>query len=399
MNTCLLDNVAEIEAWFRREWQFIMPIITTSVDLRNAGFKLAPVDTNLFPAGFNNINPDFMPLCIQAMQTVIGQKMPGCRRILLVPETHTRNQFYAKSLSVLIDILQKAGFDVQLGQSESSEPIHLPNHIILKPIIRDNLRISVEGFNPCMILLNNDLSSGIPEIFMGIEQPIMPHPNLGWAHRLKSQHFKSYDAVAKAFAAEFNFDDWLINPYFTSVENVDFMAMTGIEAIAKVVDEMLNKIRAKYDEYGITEIPYVVVKADNGTYGMGVMTVKSGQEILDLNRKSRTKMSSIKGSQKVDKVLIQEGVHTFETTEDGAVEEPVVYMIGQYVVGGFYRVHENRGADENLNAPGMHFVPIPFEEACNNPICHLSSGMQQNQFYRYGVIARLAALAAAKELT
>jgi oxygen-independent coproporphyrinogen-3 oxidase len=30
------------------------------VDLRNAGFKLAPVDTNLFPAGFNNLNLDLI---------------------------------------------------------------------------------------------------------------------------------------------------------------------------------------------------------------------------------------------------------------------------------------------------------------------------------------------------
>jgi len=31
----------------------------SSVDLRNSGFKLALVDTNLFPAGFNNPTPVF----------------------------------------------------------------------------------------------------------------------------------------------------------------------------------------------------------------------------------------------------------------------------------------------------------------------------------------------------
>ena len=36
--------------------------VLRSVDLRNAGFKLAPVDTNLFPGGFNNLNQDFLPL-------------------------------------------------------------------------------------------------------------------------------------------------------------------------------------------------------------------------------------------------------------------------------------------------------------------------------------------------
>jgi glutamate--cysteine ligase len=42
-----------------------------SVDLRNAGFKLAPVDTNLFPGGFNNLNPAFLPLCVQAAMSAI----------------------------------------------------------------------------------------------------------------------------------------------------------------------------------------------------------------------------------------------------------------------------------------------------------------------------------------
>ncbi|MET0218674.1 MAG: glutamate--cysteine ligase, partial [Burkholderiales bacterium] len=34
-----------------------------------------------------------------------------------------------------------------------------------------------------------------------------------------------------------------------------------------------------------------------------------------------------------------------------AVAEPVVYMMD---FGGFYRVHNDRGTDENLNAPAMH---------------------------------------------
>jgi glutamate--cysteine ligase len=62
--------------------------------------------------------------------------------------------------------------------------------------------------------------------------------------------------------------------------------------------------------------------------------------------------------------MVQEGVHTFETVGD-AVAEPVVYMIDHFVVGGFYRVHTERGKDENLNAPGMQFVPLAFDAPCN----------------------------------
>ena len=115
-------------------------------------------------------------------------------------------------------------------------------------------------------------------------------------------------------------------------------------------------MREKYKEYGITETPYVVVKADAGTYGMGVMTVKDASEITGLNRKQRNKMSVIKEGMSVSQVIIQEGVHTNERVSDG-VAEPVVYMIDRFVVGGFYRVHSGRAKDENLNAPGMHFEP------------------------------------------
>ena len=77
-------------------------------------------------------------------------------------------------------------------------------------------------------------------------------------------------------------------------------------------------------------------------------------------------MAVVKEGLEVHEVIIQEGVHTFETVND-AVAEPVVYMIDRYVIGGFYRVHTSRGKDENLNAPGMHFEPLAFENCCTQP--------------------------------
>src|SRR5690606_29091281 len=49
----IIDEQIKIETWFRQAFQDKPTIITSSVDIRNAGFKIAPVDTNLFPAGFN----------------------------------------------------------------------------------------------------------------------------------------------------------------------------------------------------------------------------------------------------------------------------------------------------------------------------------------------------------
>jgi glutamate--cysteine ligase len=109
-------------------------------------------------------------------------------------------------------------------------------------------------------------------------------------------------------------------------------------------------------------------------------------------------MSTIKGGQPVKRVIIQEGVYTFETWgQEQAVAEPVVYLWGDEVVGGFYRVHKERGNDENLNAPGMQFEPIAFPRPCHQSDDVLP-GIYQHLFYVYGVVARLSMLAAAREM-
>jgi glutamate--cysteine ligase len=110
-------------------------------------------------------------------------------------------------------------------------------------------------------------------------------------------------------------------------------------------------------------------------------------------------MSSSKGGKVINKVILQEGVPTYETWGDSrAVAEPVVYMMDRFVVGGFYRVHTKKGAEENLNSPGMHFEPLAFDEPCNVPDAHIDPDAAANRFYTYGVIGRLALLAAAREI-
>src|SRR3990167_1831279 len=112
--TFLTHQVA-IESWFRRAWQKTPPLFYGSVDRRNGGFKLAPVDTNLFPAGFNNLNPDYMPLYVQAVQATIAEICPDVTRLLLIPESHTRNVHYFESLAMLLEIFTQAGFMVRIG--------------------------------------------------------------------------------------------------------------------------------------------------------------------------------------------------------------------------------------------------------------------------------------------
>jgi len=271
--------------------------------------------------------------------------------------------------------------------------------VTVEPLIRTRHRLGLKNFDPCTILLNNDLSSGIPPILENLhEQYLLPPLHAGWAVRRKSNHFQSYEEVAKKFAKLMGMDPWLINPMFAQCGQVNFAEGTGIECIQSQVDALITKIRRKYKEYGIQEKPFVIVKADAGTYGMGIMTVRDAAELNELGRRTKNKMSVIKEGQAVSEVIIQEGVLTHERVND-AVAEPVVYMLDRYVVGGFYRVHAERGVDENLNAPGAAFVPLAFAEPNHLPRPGVKPGvLAPNRFYMYGVIARLAMLAASYEL-
>lgn len=409
----MLDAMPKIEHWFRSQWLEYATPFYASVDLRNSGFKLAPVDTNLFPGGFNNLNPDFLYLSVQAAMVAVEKVCPEAHRLLIIPENHTRNGYYLRNVVELANILKQAGMNIRVGSI--SPEITVPTKfetpggqtLLLEPVVRVGNRltlaqssidgVTLEAFDSCAILLNNDLSGGIPEILENLEQDLIPPLYAGWSTRRKSQHFSAYNRVASEFAQLIGIDEWLLNPYFETCGEIDFNARTGEECLAAKVEQLLEKIKLKYAEYGVTQEPFVIVKADAGTYGMGIMTVKSPEDVRGLNRKARNKMSVVKEGLEVSEVIIQEGVYTFESIND-AVAEPVVYMMDHFVIGGFYRVHTGRGVDENLNAPGSHFVPLAFEKPCTLPDCAGAPDAPPNRFYAYGVVARLALLAAAIEL-
>lgn len=401
----ILDTTPAIERWFRLEWMEHTPPFYSSVDIRNAGFKLAPVDTNLFPGGWNNLTPQMLPLAVQAAMAAIEKICPEARNLLVVPENHTRNTFYLSNVLQLKRIFHQAGLNVRFGSLSSdikeATTVELPTgeSLTIEPLIRTDRRLGLKNFDPCTILLNNDLSAGIPGILEDLhEQHLLPPLHAGWSVRRKSNHFKAYEEVSKRFGKLLGIDPWLINPMFAQCGEVNFSGGEGMDCLSTNVDALLSRIRRKYKEYGINEKPFVVVKPDNGTYGMGIMTVHDAKELSALSRKTKNKMSVIKDGQPLSELLIQEGVLTNERVND-AVAEPVVYMMDRYVVGGFYRIHAERGIDENLNAPGASFVPLAFADSGRLPQYGEKPGSSgPNRFYMYGVVARLAMLAASYEL-
>jgi glutamate--cysteine ligase len=401
----ILESMPAIERWFRLEWMEHTPPFYTSVDLRNAGFKLAPVDTNLFPSSFDHLAPEMLPLAVQAAMAAIEKICPEAKNLLLIPDSRTANPYYLYNVQRLVQVFSQAGLNVRLGSLDESvtAPTRrvLPDgsELVLEPLLRTRGRLGLKNFDPCTILLNDDLSAGLPPVLEHLhEQYLLPPLHAGWTVRRKSRHFQSYEEVAKKFAKLLGMDPWLINPMHAQCGQVDFGAASGLDCVRSNAEAMLTKVRRKYKEYGINEKPFVMVKADNGTSGMGLMTVRDVKDLDDAERLARHAMSAGHGGTDITEVLIQEGVPTYERIGD-APAEPVVCMVDRYVVGGFYRTHAERAFDESLNAPGAAYVQLAFAESTQLPRPGVKPGASApNRFYMYGVIGRLAMLAAAYEL-
>jgi glutamate--cysteine ligase len=405
----ILDSMPAIERWFRLEWMEHTPPFYSSVDLRNAGFKLAPVDTSLFPVGFNNLTVEMLPLAVQAAMAAIEKICPEAKNLLLIPEqAHARNTFYLSHVQRLVRIFTQAGLNVRLGTLDDAvkkpTAVALPDgsELVLEPLVRTRGRLGLKAFDPCTILLNNDLASGVPRALQHLhEQYLLPPLHAGWGVRRMSNHFNSYEEVAKKFAKLLGMDPWLINPMFGQCTEVNLADPGGLDCVQGQVDALLGKVRRKYKEYGINEKPFVVVKADSGADPLGPMTVRDAKDLAGVVARAHARAVEQAGGDAVAgaaQVIIQEGVPTHERVND-AVAEPVVTMIDRYVVGGYYRVHAERGADEYLNAPGASYVPLAFAGNHQLPRPGDKPGASApNRFYMYGVIGRLAMLAASYEL-
>jgi len=362
------------------------------------------VDTNLFPGGFNNLTPEMLPLAVQAAMAAIEKICPEAKNLLLVPGAQVHNTFYLSNLQQLVRVFTQAGLNVRLGTLDESikapRPVALPDgsELVLEPLLRSRGRLGLKDFDPCTILLNNNLSAGVPRALQHLhEQYLLPPLHAGWSVRRKSRHCQSYEEVAKKFAKLLGMDPWLIHPITGPGGEVDLASGAGLDALQGHVDALLAKVRRKYKEYGINEKPFAVVKADGGTHGFAPLIVRDAKDLADPARRGRNHGQGEAATGPLA-LIVQEGVPTYERVND-AVAEPVVYMIDRYVVGGFYRIHAERGIDENLEAPGASYVPLAFAESHHLPRRGDKPGVSApNRFYMYGVIGRLAMLAASYEL-
>lgn len=399
----LEQNQSKVLDWLEMIAQkYSPPVVYTSCDVRNAGYKLAVVDTNLFPAGWNNLCPSYRKKSAVMFREYFAKYHSSFHCILIVAEEHTRNSFYFSNLKALSEILNEAGMHVFIGTVnpdvtdstifKTADDEDLEIH----PIHRRDNSIYVGDEKMCAVLFNNDFSDGVPEILEGINQPFMPNPNLGWHMRRKSEHFRLYNELIDDFANLLGFDPWFMKTRYSVEDHVNINDENDRKRLADSVDKLISEISDDYKNFGVEREPVVFIKNDSGTYGMGVISVKSGQEILELNRKNRNKLSVGKESVPITSFLIQEGVPTIDKIK-GHTAEPVIYLAGAKACGGFFRVHAEKSDEENLNSPGMKFVKLCFEEILGYENESLTNYNKDCLDILYSTVATLASLAASVE--
>lgn len=396
LESFLCHNYDQVNTWIDQEQSKLPLPLTSSVDVRESKTKFAPVDHNMYPAGFNNICSKDLVHCATNFRAAFDRIKPGLKRVGILPESHTKNKFYLDHLFKLKYTIEHAGCEViffspdeKLFQDSKDASIKLESHsnheiVIHHAQVMDGQFISVSPetkFNFEAIVLNNDQSVPLTIDWSAIKTPVMPSSQVGWFKRQKNLHFRHYQKVADTFASHFGINPDLIQARFRAVDHVDFEVKEGLEELASKVDELIKEVGVGAS---------VFVKASQGTYGMGISVVTSGEEIRSMNRKVRNKMDVGKNNLKFTAVLVQEGVETI-LKYDEAPAEVTIYLVDGKSSGGFLRTNPLKTSQSNLNSQGMvyqKFCMSEVKQSCDHQIKEAA----------YSVIARLSTLAAAHEM-
>lgn len=405
---CIQSRQGQIHRWLLAHEKRYTPFYT-SVDIRDAGFKISVVDTNLFPAGFNNLCEHGLADAEGLIKKAILSRVPNATDILIVAEEHTRNVWYLENVRILQEIIAKAGFNAkvanffthdvslcELGSGAIDLETATGQTVKVYCFKRVLEKIKFNDVDFDMIIMNNDLSAGIPEELKQIKIPVFPSIYGGWHARLKSEHFRHANGLIKEFADIVGLDPWQFSCLYEVVNSVNVNDETDLKRIYAAAVKLFDDIQNKYNEHHVDSKPFIFIKADSGTYGMGVVPIENPDQILELNRKKRNDLIHGKDAQTMTHFLLQEGVPTIHRLEENPCEV-CLYQIDNNFVGGFYRYHTNKNPRENLNSPGG----MSFQKMCP----HLDKygrdcGIEHNLniFDIYRILGRIAGVAAAEEI-
>ena len=394
LNQLIEAKRQEITEWMEKKRAEVPIPIYGSVDVRDAGWKIAVVDANHFPAGFNNVAPEDEQHLSALLKNHINRRDEKCRWVHLYPESHTRNAAYVENLKTLQRLIEQAGFRCTVGSPELADhgslagisgPLNLD--IVSLQMVNDEESIVVNGEQPDLILLNNDLTEGIVP-GLGTSR-VSPPPVMGWHSRKKSHHYDALSDYVSEIAELIGIEPWcLITDWFVSKDKCLDRESCRVELAAEV-DDFIQRIKDKYHTLGIDREPVVFIKNDSGTYGLGILSVRSGEELLSLSNRKMRKLMYSKGGVEVENFLIQEGIPTRLETADGGPVEPVVYLVDGQAASWFYRINEKKSDIDNLNSPSASFESY-------TDVGHLYG---ENAHGWHALVAELSMLAMGKEFS
>lgn len=389
LHSQICQNSAELNSWFQSQTRQLAYPIYSSYDIRDSGYKITNVDANIYPAGFNNICPTDKETSIDLFKKYIEvHYSKDVKKILILTEEHTKNPYYLENVGTIAELLTLGGFQVRLAF-----PRPLSEILTMESVTGRQLQFGsgyedspwVKEFGPDLIICNNDFSLALEEYGKQSVIPMNPPRELGWYQRKKSRYFLNYNNLVDQFAQVIKVDPFLLRVETQEFTEFDVNSDNSRDHLAAQVDAFLINLKRKYREQNISQEPFCFVKNNAGTYGLGVLKVNSASEIKEWTYNARKKMKAAKGGKSIETVIIQEGVPSI-VTSDAASAEPVIYMIGCDLAGGFLRTHAEKTSTESLNSPGA-----VYKRLCVTDLYTDRSGCPRENVY--GWSAKLGLLA------
>ncbi len=382
----IVRHYDKARAWFEGKAGGLSFPFYSSFDLRDSSIKVSPVDANLFPAGFNNICKVDKQGAVFLCQDYLKTHFPSAKNIILLTEEHTHNPFYWDNIHALKTLLEKSG--------PYSVCVCVPG----KNITENKTLNSARGYSIKVFLLKNKIQTGdliisnndfSVDYRLAFSIPVTPPVSAGWRTRRKHSFFKEYNLLAKEFADLIQVEPEHLTIKTKRFKNFNPNSFECLERLKQEVDDFLSDLK-KITYKKSSQAPFVFLKNNSGTYGLGMTSISSAGDIDRWNYKIKKKMKAAKGGGTVNELIIQEGV-TSHLKKEGAVAEPVIYLIGPKLTGGFLRTHGEKGMRDNLNSPGAVYRTL-----CISDLEIEVEGKPMENVY--GWIAHLGALALSYEL-
>ena len=381
----IIDNLKELEDWFFEKTNSKKLPFYSSFDIRDSNFKIACVDANVFPAGFNNICEEDQKRTSGLIKDYLNQHHSSAKKILLLAEEHTRNLYYWDNIFVIQSLIEKTGCQVTVcvpgKQITTSQKMTTASGRTV------NLKLLNEEEGD-LIISNNDFSV---KYKLPLNKECIPPVFMGWLFRKKHYFFEEYNQLTEEFANLLKIDPWHLKIETKLFSPFEMQSQDNLVKLKTSSHEMLESLKKSYQNFSIPEKPYLFLKNNSGTYGLGIINIHEAEELNHWTYQSRKKMKASKGETNIKEIIIQEGIPTALFSPDNKSAEPVIYTIGSKVAGGFLRSHKTKDHKTNLNSPG-----VVFKRLCMSDLEIKIQGLAMENVYSW--LAKIGSLALYKEM-